>query len=401
MMCLAMALFSLVALAISLLTVKRVSTLWGWKTALAAQEYGHGLALGTLLLGLAAISEAASDGHTNRERGLCLVAAGMALGGSGFFFRPFFSARRLARGLPAQLAAAFGPQTLDRAPLRFSTLYWSSRPARAPMETRRVVGGDGTPLAMDLYRANTPAPAPCVIIVHGGGWDGGDRKQLPAVNHWLAERGFTVAAVSYRLAPASAWPAPADDVVAAIAYLKTHATELGIDPTRFILLGRSAGGQIATAVAYGRSETAVRGVVSLYGPQDLMYAWEHSREGDVLNPLLLMRQYLGGTPETAGDVFRDASPYLRAAPGLPPTLLLHGAMDTLVWHRQSERLHTQLNVAGVPNAFVSLPWATHAFDVNLNGPAGQLTTYALEWFLRSVTAERRNCLGKADGIWDA
>ena len=70
---------------------------------------------------------------------------------------------------------------------------------------------------------------------------------------------------------------------------------------------------------------------------------------------------------------------------MPPTLLVHGANDPLVWHKQSERLHAKLDELGVPNVFVSLPWATHAFDYNLYGPSGQLTTYSIEWFLAAVT----------------
>jgi acetyl esterase/lipase len=69
----------------------------------------------------------------------------------------------------------------------------------------------------------------------------------------------------------------------------------------------------------------------------------------------------------------------------PPTLLLHGTLDTLVWPRHAERLAARLAAAGVPHVYVALPWATHAFDYNLNGPGGQITTYALERFLAFVT----------------
>ena len=65
--------------------------------------------------------------------------------------------------------------------------------------------------------------------------------------------------------------------------------------------------------------------------------------------------------------------------------MIHGALDTLVWNRQSERLDQKLGEAGVAHAFVSLPWATHAIEYNLNGPGGQLTTFAVEWFLAAVT----------------
>ena len=68
----------------------------------------------------------------------------------------------------------------------------------------------------------------------------------------------------------------------------------------------------------------------------------------------------------------------------PPTLLLHGENDTLVWFRHSVRLEARLEHAGVRCVLVGLPWATHAFEFNLSGPGGQLTTYALERFLAAV-----------------
>jgi acetyl esterase/lipase len=224
-----------------------------------------------------------------------------------------------------------------------------------------------------------------VLAIHGGGWDSGDRTQLPEINHRLARRGYAVAALDYRLAPRWRWPAQRDDIGAALAYLKAHAGELGIDRARFVLFGRSAGGQIATACAYTAEDASIRGVASFYGPQDLRFAWAYARPDDVLNSFLLLKQYLGGPPETEGPVYDSASAYFHVGARTPPTLLMHGDLDTLVWHRQSERLNARLAEAGVPHLFVSLPWATHAFDYNLDGPGGQLATEALDGFLAAVT----------------
>ena len=93
----------------------------------------------------------------------------------------------------------------------------------------------------------------------------------------------------------------------------------------------------------------------------------------------------GGTPESARANYESASALLQVSPQTPPTLLLHGANDALVWHRHSVRLNDRLAELRVPHLFVSLPWATHAFEYNLQGPGGQLTTLALAWFLESVT----------------
>jgi len=355
------------------LTWWRAPTLGLWKTSILIGEFGHLLVVLPIAVGALAWWE----GGALREViiGVCLVTVVLLL-------RPVATAAWIARGLPAKLTAAFGGEPPVRAPFSWKALV--ARTARpGPIETHEIAAG----LPLDFYRAEGRRTlAPCVLVIHGGGWDNGDRTQLPAVNHHLARIGYAVAAVSYRLAPGTVWPGQRDDIAAAIAYLKAHAAELGIDPTRLVLMGRSAGGQLATAVAYGLSDPAVRGAVSFYGPHDQVFAWGFSREDDILNAVRLLRQYLGGTPETAAETYRTASAYLIATKeSAVPTLLVHGAMDSMVWHRQSERLHAKLTELGVPNAFVSLPWATHACDFNPRGPSGQLSWYALEWFLAAVT----------------
>jgi acetyl esterase/lipase len=243
-------------------------------------------------------------------------------------------------------------------------------------------------LPIDFYRADLrkdARPLPCVIVVHGGGWDSGDRAQIPHFNHWLAGRGYAVAAVSYRLAPRFVWPAQRDDLQAAIGWLQHRASELGIDPTRLVLLGRSAGGQIALATAYTAPNPSIRGVIALYAPSDLIFGYVNTHENDMLKSPALMRQFLGGTPDAARSNYESASALFHVTERAPPTLLLHGENDALVWHRHSVRLAARLTEKNVPHGFVSLPWATHAFDFNLNGPGGQLTTYAVEQFLVAVT----------------
>jgi acetyl esterase/lipase len=364
---------ALACVGVASLTWWRAPTLWLWKTSILVGEFGHWLVVLPVLI--AALAWWRGGEWRIGIIAVCMVAA---LG----LLRPVVQAAWIARELPAKLEAAFGRVESERAPFSLGGLM-ARTTAPVPVETREVAAG----LPMDFYRAvGRTTPAPCVVMIHGGGWDNGDRTQLPEVNHHLARRGYAVAAVSYRLAPGTVWPGQADDIAAAIAYLKTHAYELGVDPTRLVLMGRSAGGQLATAVAYGRPDTAVRGAVSFYGPHDQVFAWGFSREDDVLNAVKLLRQYLGGPPEAAAEAYRTSSAYLIATKdNAVPTLLVHGLQDSLVWHRQSERLHAKLGALGVANAFVSLPWATHACDFNPRGPSGQVTWYALEWFLAAVT----------------
>jgi acetyl esterase/lipase len=348
-----------------------------WRLAVLAGEYGCWLALVPLTI--------AALAWTARRSGMALATATVLLSAVaiGLMLKPCVEAWQIGETLPAKLAAEFGPHVPARPPFSVRSLFARGPAAVQPRELEFSAG-----LFLDFYAPpeRKAAAVPCVIVVHGGGWDGGDRGEIVQLDHWLASKGFAVAAISYRLAPQFPWPAQRDDVLAAIAYLKSHGPELGLDPSRLVLLGRSAGGQLAEVVGYTAQDPAIRGIVALYAPSDMVFAYAHAREDDALKSPHLMRQFLGGTPETALAAYDEASALAHVTHASPPTLLLHGQLDTLVWHRHSERLDARLAEAQVPHAFISLPWATHAFEYHLTGPGGQLTTYALEWFLASVTA---------------
>ena len=313
--------------------------------------------------------------------GLAAILAALAAAG---FARPTWLAWRMSGEVDARLTEVFGPGEKP----------WSwARLARWPTRAEAVGAEcfDAEGRALDFYRAKRPAlrnlwgyampggGAPCVVLVHGGGWDGGDRTELAGLNRWLAARGVAVAAFDYRLAPEHPWPAQAEDLRAVIGWLRANAAKLGIDPERLTLLGRSAGGQIATATAYGEKLPGVRAVVALYACHDMEFVWSIRSEHDALNSHKLMTQFLGGGPddEAARARFRSASGEKLVHAGAPPTLLIHGKLDELVWCRHSERLAAALAKAGVPHVFVELPWATHAAEANLHGPAGQLITEAV------------------------
>lgn len=369
-------LLSLAALAVSLLTVVRVPAAIDWKLAVIAGELGYALALVPL-----AVAWAAWWGR-NRAPDATLLVLGLCALALGLLLKPAWQAWRIGRGLPARLTAAFGPVPATTPAFALRQLV-SIPPAAGPVQTHEFAPG----LALDFYPARTvpDRPAPCVVVIHGGGWDSGDRRQLSGLNHWLTRQGCAVAAVSYRLAPAHPWPAQRDDVLAALAWLQARAGGLGFDPARLVLLGRSAGGQIATAVGY-LGNPAVRGVVALYAPHDMRFAWSVSRPDDALNSLQLMHQFLGGPPEERGEAYDTASGQLLVRRGVtPPTLLIHGTIDTLVWVRHSRRLAARLAEAGVPHLLLELPWATHALEAHPGGPGGQLATHALAHFLGAVT----------------
>ncbi len=364
---------SLVLAGLGLLTTFKAPAWVDWRLSILAGEFGSWLAL----VPLAIFGYEAWRAENSVAATLTLATAGLA---AALLLKPAFQAGRLARALPNRLEAAFGPAEPARSPFAFTQVF-ARGPKPVAVETMAYSGN----LSLDFYRAIGRTPAPCVIVLHSGGWNSGERGELPAFNRWLAGRGYAVAAISYRLAPQSTWPAQREDVVAAVAFLRARSGSLGIDPTRLVLFGRSAGGQIAEATAYGAPGLALRGVIALYAPADLNFAYAFGKEDDILKSPQLLRHLLGGPPTAARAAYDSASAIRHVTPATVPTLLLHGQLDPLVWHKQSERLDQRLKDAGVPHVFISLPWATHAFEYNLNGPGGQLTTFAVEWFLAAVT----------------
>jgi acetyl esterase/lipase len=358
---------------LGLLTVFKSPDWLSWRLSIVAGQFGYSLAVIPLAVGIAAWC-------TTGGRGGVSLAGCAACGAAVILLlQPCAQAWIIGRSLPAELQSSFGPATPTSRPFTFSGLL-RSWPEPATKKTWTYSGS----LQLDYYPAIGRSPAPCVIMVHGGGWDGGDRGQISQLNDWLARSGYGVAAISYRLAPGAVWPAQRDDVWAAIAFVKAHAAELGVDATRLVIMGRSAGGQIAEASAYALSDPAVRGVIGLYAPADMHFAWQWGRSDDPLNSPELLRRFLGGTPETAKAAYDSSSAIQLVGARTPPTLLVHGTIDTLVWNRQSERLAARLSEAGVPNRLVSMPWATHAVEFNLSSPSGQLTTYSIGWFLAAV-----------------
>jgi acetyl esterase/lipase len=383
-------LLALVLAATSILTVVRAPDwMWAWKLTILSGEFSPWLLAVTVVLAVANVVRPAGEGRT-LALALCAVAAVC-------FLRPIYSAQRIAEKLPADLTTAFGGKDSGADPLEMGRLYGNGPKAMTTMTTAVFAVHDGQELKLDFYppvsptREMHPDPgpgggAPCIVVIHGGGWDGGDRTQLAGWNSRWAVRGYGVATIDYRLAPRWKWPAQREDTVAAIAWLKAHAAQLGIDSTRLILLGRSAGGQVAAAVGYGAHDPDIRGVVALYAPHDMPFVWSVSREDDALNSIKLMRQYLGGPPDgERRELYLSASSQALAETTSPPTLLIHGDLDTLSWVRHGERLSARLTELGVRHYFLRLPWATHGFDFNPNGPGGQLADYAIDRFLVAVT----------------
>lgn len=351
-----------------------------WKITIAATEFGHLFVAAPLLV-------AAAAGTVTPE---AFMAAVISILSAALLMYPSFAAWKISRSVPQKSSASFGPpgaSVVAVKPFRWRTLWFGTPIPDVKKEIISYAQHGGVDLNIHFFRANASVPAPCILVIHTGGWDSGSPDEFEQMNRYLAAAGYAVAAMSYRFAPRFPWPAQREDALAALAFLKKHAVSLGIDPACFVLFGRSAGGQIAETVAYAANDPSVKGCIAFYAPADLVFAYEHlSEEPDILDSRTLLHNFLGGPLSEQHSLYTDASSYHHVGRSTPPTLLIHGANDPLTWYRQSERLSARLTERSVPHLYLELPWATHAFDYNFNGPGGQVARYAIELFLRSAVS---------------
>ena len=371
---------ALLLLLCSLLVVFSAPTAALWVTAIVIAECGHFVALVALFL--AAISW--------RRGRLGTLNATIALAAALLCLLPSLRAAAIARTLPARCTSAFGEATNPKGravPFNLIDLF-RGVPTDGVEVTEHVYATEGTKqLRLSLYQAKEKAGTqPIVIMVHGGAWYRGNKEQLPAVDRYLARQRYAVASVNYRHAPKFKSPAAVEDVFRAIAFLQTNAARWQLDPTRIVLIGRSAGGQIALSAAYAGREPAMRGVVGFYPPADLVLGYDEPSRRWVLDSRKVLEDFLGGSPNDKPEAYVAASPINFINPATPPTLLIHGQLDPIVWPNQCERLAARLQQAGRPYLYLALPWATHGCEANPSGPSGQLSLYAVDRFLAAVFA---------------
>src|SRR6478735_7985751 len=203
------------------------------------------------------------------------------------------------------------------------------------------------PLSLDLRTPDAEA-APLVVFLHGGGWLRGSRKVFtPGISDAqsfdrIVAAGFAVASCEYRLSGEARFPAQLDDVDAALAWLHEHAADHGVDASRIVLWGVSAGATLAALTGLRRDD--VRGVVDWFGPADLFAMADH----DLGEPPAETREarWLGAPAAEAPDVARRASPALQVHPGAPPFHIAHGTDDAHVPVSQSAALASALRDVG-------------------------------------------------------
>ena len=246
---------------------------------------------------------------------------------------------------------------------------------------------DGQQLTADIYAPTRHGRFPVVVQVYGGAWRGGAPSDFSKFATWLASSGYVVIAIDYRHAPAHRWPAQIDDVDDALRWVVAHAGEYGGDTSRVVLIGRSAGAHLATYAAWITAPIHLRGVISLYGPADLVTSYEHPPRPDPLGVRAVEEDLIGGPLAAFRNQYADASTitHLSTLPRVPPpSLLIYGGRDNIVEPKYGQRLAVALSAAGGDVSYLEIPWAEHAFDEVFAGPSSQIALFYIERFLARV-----------------
>jgi acetyl esterase/lipase len=244
------------------------------------------------------------------------------------------------------------------------------------------------PLTLDVYLGpNRKALRPLVLYIHGGGWTTGHSRQsgafddFPRVLASLAARGYTVASLNYRLSSEAPFPAALQDVKAAIKFLRAHDQEYGIDKSKGLVWGGSAGGHLAAlaaltcgvkelepaappnatpeAMKVAQQSDCVQGAVTWYGVFDLSRV--PNLNGAAAPSPTIAKLLNCGDTACPGKTLAEASPVTYVAASSPPFLLVHGSADKTVAPVQSTHFKEVMEHAGARADLVMIPAVDHSF----------------------------------------
>jgi acetyl esterase/lipase len=238
----------------------------------------------------------------------------------------------------------------------------------------------GIPLKLDVYEPMTKPVRgnlyPAIIVFHGGGWQNGDKQAYFEPTHrYLANLGFVVFDVQYRLSTAAKWPAQLEDTRAVIKWVRDCAGEYQVDPKQLALLGRSAGGHLALMAAMQADvATQVQAVIAFYPPLDLKF--------ENLTSASSIYNLIGGRFEDMPERYHDATPLDWVRDDLPPLLIIEAKNDTIVPNKyHGDQFGKRMAVTNTPFVQIRLPWARHGFDALTFGLGAQLAQYHMDRFL--------------------
>jgi acetyl esterase len=259
----------------------------------------------------------------------------------------------------------------------FFTLSLAAGISAAPLDKDEVpyAHPGGKTLLLRLHVPDGAGPFPAAILVHGGGFDEGDRNRfiVPTFDV-MSNAGFAWFSIDYRLGPEFHFPDAAADVNSAIEWVRQNAASYKVDVSRIALIGESAGGFLVNSVGtHQTAATKVAAVVDFYGPSDYLKLTEERRDHPERFNMATARRHAahgGGmtffgaeTLDATGVAkLREVSPIHAVHSGMPPFLCIHGNKDDQVTYQQSVDFCAAIQKAGSHCELVTVDGGGHGMS---------------------------------------
>ena len=216
---------------------------------------------------------------------------------------------------------------------------------------------------MDVYlpASRSTTNTKVMIMIHGGGWNTGDKSDFNAYVDSLKRRepSYAIFNINYRLANTpDFFPAQEQDVKAALEFIYSKKGEYKISD-KFVLVGASAGAHLALLQGYKYSTPVKpKAIIDFFGPTDLIELYNNPP-----NPFVqpLLSSVTGATPASDNTLYTQSSPITFISSQSPPTMILHGGIDIVVSPSQSASLNTKLVMAGVIRQYILYPAEGHGW----------------------------------------
>ena len=244
-------------------------------------------------------------------------------------------------------------------------------------------GFQNVAMPMDILQPQVKEKLPAILFVTGGGFVNANKDNDIQLRMHLAEHGYVVASIEYRVAPQARFPEPLEDVKAAIRFLKAHADKFGIDPAHVGVVGGSAGGYLSAFAGTSSGTTQfdkgdnlnvtsdIQAAVDLYGLSDLSQVGsDYSKENQKGHASAGATEalWVNGSPVFGGvdggvlahpENVKAANPITYINKQSAPTLFMHGTADTVVSPSQTDLVYQALHRAGIPTERYLVKGAAH------------------------------------------
>ena len=219
--------------------------------------------------------------------------------------------------------------------------------------------------------------SPAVVMIHGGAWIAGSRKQMFWYGKHFAENGYFAVSAEYRMLPDHGFPKCVYDVKEAVRWVRRNADKFNIDPDRIAVMGSSAGGHLSAFVANTSPEDGFEGpgddgtptdvsvAVLIYPAVDLRpYEGMADREGFYLgkNAAKMLDRFVTQDQKDVENPYVRASPITYIDEDTPPTIIFSGTGDSLVPIEHVRAYFDALSEAGIAARLVEFEGQQHGFD---------------------------------------